>query len=1529
MEQKTKKINAKVIHKCETEANWELSSYIPAEGEVVTYKIDENYDYERMKLGDGIHTVKDLPFVNDDILKLVRNVATDALTYELAADGTYAICTGLNDTEETVVIVANTYNNVPVTTIAANAFENCTNIISIMLPINVVNIEENAFLNCTSLVDIFAQASAFDANSAVAPWGGPENLRVYYDYDVAAYLNKYNVNLAQWYYDEIGGYTGDIIIDPERYAKFKKDFNIALVERSKNRGIYGKYALTPFPTQLPENYTGEPGYILDSVPQRFGNGSGDEYKGHLLVPSVDIDTFDSYEKTMKNPSYLKNFAITRTYADSAIQRAFDNFATPIVETDTSLYFHTGINPETGADVLGYKNYLLSNMVKVLGTNPIVDLIKFRINQDFKVNSGIQMTISGTAPIFYCSIADGYLYLGTNKVFGNNPKTKHFKKLKDQYWVTIERVLTETENYVRVKLDDDIIATEQLTSTEHFTKLQIVAPSNANGNYTLNNIVLAQVDNLDYKEVYSDYVRFNKNDITIPNMAAVEFNIIPNDISQSLPNVEFVQTYINDNCVTNHGLSPTTNLYTDSPERYVWDDLKIADNTIITNNIPQTILLTAEDNILQIFKPGTSGGTGFIAFPIAEDNNKVIFETKIKYLGNATQTKDWSARFYVRGQVGTSTSNTALYSAENEHIIAFNNSVLDGSAIATSCSYGSASYNAATAFANNTDWNIFRFEAIKQDGQVTMQVYCNSTLIKTHTGKSNVTKFNDFALELRAKSPDTIFQFKDTYVGSNEDTTFSENATDAVAVRKANQQIAVPLLPIAEADATSKLYVDECNDKIQGQFNLHEAENIAAHAEITEAYEKADEQLKQDISTAYGLADDALKALIDEERAEGDAAVKEELSAAYAEADETLHSIISDEHALWLQNASNAITTAYTQADTDLQIAMQEAYQQADTIIANNYKAADKKVKEDTLATVAADKLINPTNYLYIDALDGKYSQLTFKLPKTDIYNEMQLRYSITPEQLFEYGGSGLQTSFYGDNSIQEDTVSGVQVSVIAEYLITTDKIIFDFRNSARKTEIYWSEVGITLDNGKSHDFVVDIYYNQALQRGELQITVDGRPFSYIYSNYFDREKFLLADTSYNEATHIERVAIATTKDSIGNIVLHYLDADLISREYPELNTTFDFDWASQPVGPISKTGHYIVSSNSENPWNNAEISANDKIITKKFLTNFTELVKRTELREEANPPIRAFDSNKQYSYLPYTGSSIPYNNSITSLVNSGTIETRQFVTFENDYPVCGNTYNGVSGSLSSYAYVNGNELTIGKRDNTHSEPQIIFNDKLLHNYQKAIFETEIYFDLDNLEFDAGQERSAWISRIHFQDSRADDWLSHSLLIFAEGRTGVRFTDIGNLIFPTKTWLSMRIEQVGHIMTLLVNETFIKKIYLENVVDHFTGVSYLLRYFGADFEVKFRNTYVGTLDDAVINDGYNIPSVVERTKSGYIRVPAFSFGEEPSRRDTYIDEIAVPYKYVKSMEKALTEQIAAVTGDLNQALDAIIDFQNSL
>lgn len=59
------KFNTRIALKHDTEANWvKAKNFIPLEGEIIIYDADENYSYQRIKIGDGTTKVKDLPFDN-------------------------------------------------------------------------------------------------------------------------------------------------------------------------------------------------------------------------------------------------------------------------------------------------------------------------------------------------------------------------------------------------------------------------------------------------------------------------------------------------------------------------------------------------------------------------------------------------------------------------------------------------------------------------------------------------------------------------------------------------------------------------------------------------------------------------------------------------------------------------------------------------------------------------------------------------------------------------------------------------------------------------------------------------------------------------------------------------------------------------------------------------------------------------------------------------------------------------------------------------------------------------------------------------------------------------------------------------------------------------------------------------------------------------------------------------------------------------------------------------------------------------
>lgn len=68
-----KNIKSRIVHKHDTELNWnKATNFIPKQGEIIVYDIDSNHSYERIKIGDGVTNVNNLPFVistltNDEI----------------------------------------------------------------------------------------------------------------------------------------------------------------------------------------------------------------------------------------------------------------------------------------------------------------------------------------------------------------------------------------------------------------------------------------------------------------------------------------------------------------------------------------------------------------------------------------------------------------------------------------------------------------------------------------------------------------------------------------------------------------------------------------------------------------------------------------------------------------------------------------------------------------------------------------------------------------------------------------------------------------------------------------------------------------------------------------------------------------------------------------------------------------------------------------------------------------------------------------------------------------------------------------------------------------------------------------------------------------------------------------------------------------------------------------------------------------------------------------------------------------------
>lgn len=69
----SKIIKTRIQQKHASEQEWLTSSLIPLDGEIIIYDEDANYNYKRIKVGDGETVVPELNFIDDPIYEVIDN----------------------------------------------------------------------------------------------------------------------------------------------------------------------------------------------------------------------------------------------------------------------------------------------------------------------------------------------------------------------------------------------------------------------------------------------------------------------------------------------------------------------------------------------------------------------------------------------------------------------------------------------------------------------------------------------------------------------------------------------------------------------------------------------------------------------------------------------------------------------------------------------------------------------------------------------------------------------------------------------------------------------------------------------------------------------------------------------------------------------------------------------------------------------------------------------------------------------------------------------------------------------------------------------------------------------------------------------------------------------------------------------------------------------------------------------------------------------------------------------------------------
>lgn len=81
-------LNSRIVQKHDVEENWlSLTNFIPKQGEIIIYDIDDSYEYERIKVGDGTTNVNELQFVDDAVKDLLIDYVNVSMKDTVTVDG--------------------------------------------------------------------------------------------------------------------------------------------------------------------------------------------------------------------------------------------------------------------------------------------------------------------------------------------------------------------------------------------------------------------------------------------------------------------------------------------------------------------------------------------------------------------------------------------------------------------------------------------------------------------------------------------------------------------------------------------------------------------------------------------------------------------------------------------------------------------------------------------------------------------------------------------------------------------------------------------------------------------------------------------------------------------------------------------------------------------------------------------------------------------------------------------------------------------------------------------------------------------------------------------------------------------------------------------------------------------------------------------------------------------------------------------------------------------------------------------------
>ena len=309
-------------------------------------------------------------------IKYENNAGTIGLKYSVASDQTYASCTGIGTATDTNIMIADVYQNTPVTKVAGSAFYNNTSLISVVIPDSVTFIGGYAFYGCTNLTSIVIGKRVNQLGSGSdGVFYHCSNLQDIYITDLAAWVNIKNMNQlgsagssAKNFY--INNKLVTELVLPDNITSISdyalKSLNLNKIVVSNSVISIGNYVFSSSPVT---NVI--VGSSVSSIGARAfyycGNLTQVDMSACTSIPTIASDTFDTY-----NSSWLEIKVPDELYEDYKSATNWSKFALCIVikfatpglkYTSTSgTYYCNGRDTATEADIV------ISRKASVIGTS---------------------------------------------------------------------------------------------------------------------------------------------------------------------------------------------------------------------------------------------------------------------------------------------------------------------------------------------------------------------------------------------------------------------------------------------------------------------------------------------------------------------------------------------------------------------------------------------------------------------------------------------------------------------------------------------------------------------------------------------------------------------------------------------------------------------------------------------------------------------------------------------------------------------------------------------------------------------------------------------------------------------------------------------------------------------------------------------------------------------------------------------------------------------------------------------------------